>query len=260
MILLDKKFRYFIHSVVVLLSIYLFSKDYDFKYAILAMVIAVMGTVFVHYPNVNWKNFFLSNILPAHLVSGTLLSLYYFPNLALPVEILFMLCAGAGFYLVSLVNNVFLVVEDKKEIIPLYRVAVTWSQIIFVTVSIPFFAGVFKLPTNSIFQNLISTFSAISFSTYLIWILHFDPDVKKARGLEIVILNLLNGFFVFTSGISSSFIPVESFLRALFVSSVLMFGISYISSHLKNSVTKRSLTESIIITFVFFALLLIFQV
>ena len=258
MIRLEKKHKYLIHAVLVTLAVFLFTAHFDFRWAIAAIAITLVGTFVVQYPNNRPIHFIINNLLPLHLIIGTLLSLYYFPNLGLPVRIFFVISMGLGFYIVSLINNVYLVVEEKKELIPLYRVAVTWSQIIFVVITIPFFAGVFKIPVNSLIQNLIVLISAFLFAAYLFWIMGFDPEAKKVRGVEYLLLSSFGAFAVLAAGLSTSFIPTESFLRALFVSSVLMFILNYLSTYLKNNITRKSVTEYFLITFVFFAFLIIF--
>lgn len=258
MIKLEKKNKYLIHAALVTGVVFLYATHLDFKWAIIAVIITLMGTFIVQYPNNKPVHFIINNLLPLHLIVGALLSLNYFPNLGLPVKIFFVISMGLGFYIVSLINNVFLVVEEKKELIPLYRVAVTWSQIIFVVITIPFFAGVFKIPANSFIQNAIVSFSSFLFATYLLWLMGFDTEAKKVRGLEYILLSLFVAFAVLVAGLSTSFIPTESFLRALFASSVLMLVLNYLSNYLKNSITKKSIIDYVLITFVFFVFLIIF--
>jgi hypothetical protein len=258
MIRFEKKHKYLMHAALVTLAVFFFAVRFDFRWAIMAIAITLVGTFVVQYPNNRPIHFIINNLLPTHLIIGALLSLYYFPNLGTPVRILFVISMGLGFYIVSLINNVYLVIEEKKELIPLYRVAVTWSQIIFVVITIPFFAGVFKIPVSSLIQNSIVSISALLFAAYLFWIMGFDPEVKKVRGVEYLLLSLFGAFSVLVAGLITSFIPTESFLRALFISSVLMFILNYLSTYLKNSITKKSVIDYVLITFVFFAFLIIF--
>ena len=195
-------------------------------------------------------------LMPLHLVAGGILSLIFFPNLGQPVKLLFIVFIGMGFYLVSLISNVFMVVQERSELIPLYRVAVTWGQIMMVVVTIPFYAGVFKLPINSVYQILITSVSAFLFCIYLVWILRYDSETKKVRGAEYVLFSVIVSFMVFAGGISASFLPTESFLRALFVSTVLMLGLSYLYGHLRNNISKKILAEYFLFlrSFMFFCL------
>jgi len=259
MLKLEKKHKYLILSLIITSVVYLYSLEYRFSHALLAVMVTVAGTYLVQFPNNKLKYLLINNLLSVHLIIGVLISLFYFPNLGLPVKIVFILATFIGLYIVSLINNVFLVVEEKKDLIPLYRVAVTWSQIVFVTIAIPFFAGVFKIPTNSIFQNGIVAVSAFLFAVYTIWTLNFDPELKRVRGVEVLLWGALTAFFTFTAAVSVSFFPTESFLRALFVASVLMLGLSYLNNYLKNDITKKNLTEYFLITALFYLLLFIFR-
>lgn len=256
---LDKKHKYFINALLITGSVLLFSRTNDYKFALAAVIITVLGTFVAQYPNIRPQHFIINNLMPLHLIIGTLISLNYFPNLGMPVKVLFIMALGVGFYIVSLVNNVFLVVEEKEEPIPLYRVAVTWSQILFVVVTIPFFAGIFKIPVLPFISGILVSFSAFLFTIYTFWMLEFDPEAKKVRGVEAILWAVFSFFVVFTASVSVSFVPTESFLRALFVSSVLMFCLNYIYGYIKNNLTKRMITEYFLITLIFFIIMFVFR-
>lgn len=256
-----KKYKYLIHSILISILIFLFSYDRGERrmlFSVLIFALVIGGSLITQYPNIKFKNFLMTLLLPLHLVGGTLLSLIFFPNLSVFFKFGAIVTFCVAFYITSLINNVFLVVEDRNEFIPLYRVAVTWSQIIVIIIAIPYFAGVFKLNENTFIQNLITGVSSFLFSIYVIWSLRFDSDAKKPKIGEKLILSAFVSFCVFLLGVSFSFVPTESFLRALFVSSVLMFGLGYLQNHLKNSITKGIVTEYILICFFFLAILLIF--
>jgi len=263
LIKVDKKIKYLVQSIAVSALLYYyadsFSEGVNVTAIILIIGVAVLGTFIVQYPNISIRNLLINILMPLHLVAGSILSLIYFPNLGLPVKILFISFVGLGFYVVCLISNVFMVVQERSELIPLYRVAVTWGQIMMIIVAIPFFAAVYKLPINSIIQNLITSFSAFLFSIYLVRVLMYDKETKKVGGVEYILFSLIISFMVFSGGISASFIPTESFLRALFTSTVMMLGLSYLYSHLKNSVTKKMLVQYFLISVLFFLLLFIFK-
>jgi hypothetical protein len=259
---IEKKHKYLLYSFVISVLVFMFSfgvEEYRVYLALIVFAVTLLGAIISHYPNVSVSNIVTTLLLPGHLVAGALLSLIYFPNLGLPIKILLLVSFGLIFYIVSLANNVFLVVEERGEPIPLYRAAVTWSHILIVLVAIPYFAGIYKLPINAFYQNGLTSFFALLFSLYSMWFLKFDADVKRVGVEERLVLGLFVIFMVFIFGLMVSFFPAESFLRALFVASVLMSGLSYLQSHLKNSVTKKSVIESFIITAIFFILLIVFK-
>ncbi len=227
--------------------------------ALLTILIGVVGTFITQYPNIDLKNMLVSLLLPLHLIIGTLLTLTYFPNLGLPIKLLSLISFTGVFYIVSIINNVFLVVEERNESIPLFRAAVAWNQIILIVIAIPFFAGVFKLPINGLFQTFIVSLSAFMFAFYLLWILDFDKDSKKTQMGEKAVLSSIVSFLSFAYSSAVAFVPTESFLRAIFVASALMLGLNYLQSHLKNSITKKLLLEYLFISIIFFLILLVFK-
>ena len=77
-------------------------------------------------------------ILPIHVAVGMALSMFGFPNLSLRLRLIFTLLVSLMFYISLLVLNIIVVVKSRGKLIPLYRAAVTWSQILIVIVSIPF--------------------------------------------------------------------------------------------------------------------------
>lgn len=217
------------------------------------------GVVITQYPGISFRNSFSLILLPLHLVLGAVFALMFFPNLSIVFKFISLGAVGALLYIISLVNNIFVVVEDKSEKIPLYRVATTWSQILIVIISIPYFAGVFKINSAPLLQNLIIGFSAFLFVQYILWTFSFDNEIRTVGVGEAIMLGLFVSLLVLAIGFSVSFIPSESFLRSLLCSSVLMFGLNYLNSHLKNTLVKSTLLEYGFIFLFFLALVLIFK-
>lgn len=258
----DKKIKYLIQTILVVIFIYLFAVGglrVSFSLlAVLVVVIVVAGSLLTHFPNIKPINFLISIIMPLNVIAGALLSLWSYPNLGYAFKLIFILGFGFIYYLVSLMDNVFLVIQDREEVIPLYRVAIAWSLILQVVVAIPIFAGVFKLSYDALYQALIVGIVSIIFSLYQLWILQFDADAKDPKVGEGIFL--LGSIFFFTTiaSIMTSFIPTESFLRALFEASVLMFSLVYLSGHLKNEISKKLMLQYGVYIIIFTILLLTF--
>lgn len=258
----SKKIKYFIHALAIGLLLFWFSfagRGDQVFIGILTLLVVLLGTFITQYPNIRPNNLSANVLFPLHLITAALFSFVFYPNLSIPFKLLAVFIFCLLFYIFLLVNNIFLVVEEKKEIIPLYRVAVTWTQILLIIVAIPYFAGTFKIPFNVLTQNFSVAFSSFLFSLYFMWILKFDKDVKKAGVGETYFLSLFVSFLVFFAGLGVSFAPNESFLRALFVSSFLMFGLSYIQAHIKNNIDKNLIYEFLLIFIVFFIILYTFN-
>lgn len=261
---LGKKYKYAIQAVITSLFIFLVSVSNFFKFPVWGLVLmtvllVIAGTLIVQYPNVGWSNFFFCSLMSFILISGALLSLHYFPNLGFPFKVGVVIFFGLLHYLVSLIDNVFLVIYDREEVIPLYRVAITWSLILQVVMAIPLFAGFAKINTNGFVQGALASLVSFLFGLYQIWIHGFDKDAKKAEVGEYIFLPFVVSFLVFISSITMSFIPAESFLRALFTAAVLMFGLTYITAYLKNEISKKLILQYAFIILIFLLIILTFQ-
>ena len=259
---LQKKHRYLIQSLLATAFIYLVSQEIISlslsNVIILILLIVVIGTFIIHYPNISLKNLPFIVLMPISILSGSVLFLYFFPNLGLPFKLAAVASFGALYYLVSLMDNIFLVIQDREEVIPLYRVATVWSEILQIVVAIPLFAGVFKFNAAAFTQALVVGTVTFLYSQYQLWSLQFDESAKKTTRGESLYLSFLATFLVTVSSISVSFMPTESFLRALFTASVLMFALTYITSYLKNEITLKLVLRYLIIVLVFFLLLMFF--
>ena len=259
---LQKKHRYLIQSLLATAFIYLVSQEILSltlpNLIISVLMIVIIGTFIIHYPNISLKNLPFIILMPVSILSGSILFLYFFPNLGIPFKLAAVASFGVLYYLVSLMDNIFLVIQDREEVIPLYRVAIVWSQILQIVVAIPLFAGIYKFNVAFFTQALVVGIVTFSYSYYQLWSLQFDEGVKKTTKGESLYLCFLSTFLVTVSSIAVSFMPTESFLRALFTASVLMFSLTYITSYLKNEITLKLVLRYLVIVFVFFIFLIFF--
>ena len=260
--MVNKRLRYILHSFLIGLIIYFYSTNINYLiiYTALLVFVVVVGNVIVNRENSPSipDNFYIS-LLPLHLIFGSILTLYYFPNLSFLFKVIFVIGIAFLNYIILLVNNIFLVVISREESIPLYRVALTWSKIVIIVLSIPLFAGIFKLPANTFIQSALTGVSAFLFCMYVIWSMKFESEAKKHGAGEAGYLSAVGAMCVTFANMIVTFMPTESFLRALFVSSVLMFIINYFYAHFKNAINRRLVTEHIAISLVFLLLLVLFK-
>ncbi len=260
---IEKKYKFGIHALFYAAILYSHIEGYftfpDTFYYIIIVPITAASVILVHYPNITIKNFVMAALLPVVLAYGGTLSLLLFPN----VSLIFKLTAVAVFafldYVVLLIDNIFLVVEGREELIPLYRVAVTWSLIIQIVVLIPLVSSVYKFNINSYYQALAVGVISFLYTIYQIWVSRYDKDAKDTGVVERVFLSLIVFFVVTASVAGVSFIPSEPFLKALFTATVAMFGLSYISAYLKNEINKKFIFQYTTIILFFLVLMLIFR-
>ncbi len=260
----DKKFRYILYSIV-MFSLFLWEEvllgmgnGARANWLILFLV-AVLGAYITQYPAIGGYKGLAVSMLPLSLALGAYFTFYYFPNFTLAFKIMGLLGMAVLLYLISLVNNIFLVVEDREEVIPLYRVASTWAIILLVIVSIPIFVGIYKSDTTPVFQSLVGGLLSFVYILYFFWTLSFDTKVRKIKFLDILVNALLVFFLVFSTHLAVSFFPTEAFLRALFSASVLLFGLNYIDGYMKNRIYLGLLYTYGIIFVIFLLLILVFR-
>lgn len=258
----SRKQEYIVYSAlgsVLLGSVWTYEGVNQRIVAIVALLLVVLGALFVQRKNLKKENFLYIVILPTHLAIGVILSVLYFPNLGLLVKVGSLIFNALILYATSLVNNIFLVVLYKQGMIPLYRAATTWLLILLVITAIPFYTGILKLPLLVFIQYGVIGLSAWLFSLYTLWVTSLDIEANKPETVESIYLSALSAFLVVIAGISASFIPTEPFLTALYVATYLMFVLGYSQAHLKNNVTRRLLLEYISIIITFFVILLLFK-
>ena len=259
----EKKYRFAIHALFYAAFLFLHSSGFipleSFGLYFAILLVTSFSVILVHYPNVTYRNIFMAVLLPMNLALGGTLALLLFPNISLVFKLSAIIAFSFLDYIILLINNVFLVIEDREEVIPLYRVAVTWSLILQIIVLIPLVASIYKFNVNSFYHATAVAVLAFFYSLYQIWVTRYDKDAKNAGVAEKIFLSFIVFFLVFSGVIGVSFIPSEPFLRALFTSSVAMFGLSYVSAYLKNEINKKFIFQYAFITMFFLVLMLIFR-
>lgn len=259
----DKKYRFAIHALFYAGFLYFHSSGiipFQGITLVAAMALITGLSVFlIHFPNVNIKNFFMAFLLPMNLALGGTLALMLYPNVSFGFRILAIAVFSFLDYIILLIDNIFLVIEGREELIPLYRVAVTWSLILQIIVYIPLVSSIFKFNVNSFWQALVVSGVSFFYSLYQIWVTRYDKDAKNAGVVERMYLSLIVFFVVFASVIGVSFVPSESFLKALFTASVAMFFLSYVSAYLKNEINKKFIFQYAFIIVFFLLLMVVFR-
>lgn len=205
---ITKKQRYMAHAILTTAILYFFIQTLpEVNYLLISLLtfFVIVGSYFVHRPNTRLVNTLVTSIMQFALVGGFILSIIFFPSLSDLFRLAALFSFMVMFYLISLVNNVFLVVNNRGEPIPLYRVAITWSKILIAAVSIPLFAGIFKISVNSFAEAIVISLISALFYLYLVWFLQYNPDVKKYRVGELLTIFALGSFIVPVVSLSLSF-------------------------------------------------------
>lgn len=221
-------------------------------YLIISVLLTLVFTFWVLGMKKPSKDWLFFSVLPAHFALGAALSFLGFPNLSMLFRVAITGVLVVLYYACLLVLNIFVVVREKGKAIPLYRVAVIWTQILIIVVAVPMYSGIFKLDINPALETLSVAVSSFFLTLFYLWALALEEEKTNFS------LAFLASFWILLLAISISFLPFEAFFRALFLSSILLFGIGYVHNIVKHTLTQRILNEYILITLAFLFLGLLF--
>ncbi len=251
----NKKVRYIIYSLAMMglllwVDRSLSTVGHGGTALLILFSVCFLGGFFTQYPSISDYKGMLTLIPPLGLALGSYFTLLHFPNFSLYFKLLGLLVVGVMFYLMSLVNNIFLVVEEKEDLIPLYRVAVTWSQVLLVVIAIPLYTGAYKLNFNPILQTLLAVLFTFLFTLYFFWYLSLDLRTRRVDFVEVLVNCLFSLFLVGATNLALSFIPTVSFLRALFSASIFLFALNYLDGYMKNRITLKLIYQQALISII----------
>lgn len=250
-----RKIKFLGVSILIGSILFLFRQGTEFNLYLYLVILALLTLTSVYFivESLNSPVLFLySTIIPIHLSTGAVLSLLGFPNLSILFRLLICLVFSVLYYVSLLVLNIFVVAGSRGKSIPLSRAANTWSQILVVISCIPFYAGVFKLPVHPLFQIITIVTSSFLLGLFYLKMQESETDVFRP------VLPLSVSLWVLSMTASILFMPFEAAFRALFLASVMLFGMGFIEGYIKHTLTKKTLIEYLIITVSFLLLGLLF--
>jgi hypothetical protein len=210
------------------------------------------------YPGYRVKDLFYISFEPIVIATSTLYGLLFFPNLNIYFQVILILVSGVMLYISTLTNNLIIAEKIEDASLPLFRVALLWTQILLILQSIPLITVIYKLNLPFYIQSIIilSYFLLASYS-YLHTLLLNNKEAR-VDDRELFVLVIQMGSLPFIASLYTSFMPAESFLRATFITSVYMGVVGYIRNYLENSITKKLIVQySAIIIFFLLALVLL---
>ncbi|MFH1295388.1 MAG: hypothetical protein ABIH84_02305 [bacterium] len=225
-------------------------------------LICVLSVLFVQFLEGGERGFqataFVGGV-PFFLVLAVFFFFVYYPN----VSTLFKVIAGVLYalllYTLLLLNNVLLVVKSREDIIPVYRVTGSWVQIVLLSISVPLFIGVHRLPVQPLLQSLLVALLSWFFFLYLIWVYSYEKEIKQLNAVGSLLLASTCAFLTAWASFATLFFPGETYLRGLFIASVFLLGLGYIQLFLKNALSRRGLWDYLLICLFFFGILVAFK-
>lgn len=239
-----------------LLSFQYSSLDQNLFIGIFVSILLILNLVAL-YPGYRVKDLFYISFEPAIITISTLYGLVFFPNLNIFFKVILIMISGGMLYISTLTNNLIIAEKIEESSLPLFRVALLWTQILLILQSIPLITVIYKLNLPFYLQSIfVLIYFVLASYSYLHTILLSRKEEEIERR-EFVILILQMGILPFLASLAVSFIPTESFLRGTFITSVYMGIVGYIRNYLENSITKKLIIQySAIIIFFLIALIL----
>jgi hypothetical protein len=228
-------------NTVLLFIIYLLPLSYFYFLSATCVSAVMIGNYVFNSYNISRKNFITVQILPVLLTISVLSGIYFYQSLSIYLKTFFVVASGVLLYITLLTNNIILVVKDREEPIPLYRVSLAWSQIVSIIVSIPLFTSLYKLNMYPGPIVLLVFLIVFALTYYNLWVLKIDIDVIEITTVEKTLQSSLVAWLVSLVAISVSFLSSEDFLRSVLQSLVFLGCLGYLQNYYKNIVNKRIL-------------------
>lgn len=184
------------------------------------------------------------SVLPVAFTLGILLTLLYFPNFSLIFRSLLSIFFGVGFYITLLAENIFRAAQERS--IPLLRPAQTASFLLTLFTAFLLFTALYKfhLPMP---VGLAAIFLTAFFLAY-----QNLQSINLPRSLSrsILVPGLILGLGVVEVGLCISFVPVESFFRALVLSTSFYIFLGVTQQWLRHTLRSRTLREYVLVALV----------
>lgn len=251
---------------VLLVSFVITYSDYDVVQEGIVtelLLFSLISLVLFIYPivrQVRLDNLSRFTPVPLGYIFSSFLLLAYFPNLNILFKLSFALFSTFVFYYLVLATNIFLVVEEKGRTIPLVRAAKTVFLFIEIITLFFVYTTIYKtlLPGGLLeFSFLVQAF-VVFIVSYLFavqywWSQNLEKEITSFVGNESLVIALLGSILA----VSTSFFPLESFFKALVLSTFYYVSITFFQAVIMHKLEKSIYTEFLLITLVIICFVLI---
>lgn len=236
---IEKRTRFIIStlilSLLLLVSTFFFF-DKAWLFIPIFIIVAYVSTYFSLYEgisHVEWVTLFLMPIL----VTVSFYFFYFLFPTRWITRIPFIIFYSISVYAMFLVSNIFNVGVEKS--LQLYRAAFSVNYF-YQSLMVFLFANlILSLKLNFFLGGLLFFILGSVMATHLFWSIKLDMHWEK----HVVHLGLLVGFILFQVGILASFIPLQSSIMALLLSSVYYSVGGLVYLHLDERLFKETVRE-----------------
>jgi hypothetical protein len=241
LIIMSKRFKYFISSLFSALGFFMFiSLPYESRYfGLMAGVVLVIFCFWFGLGIIFEKSFYtrlMAILLPACFFVGFGMFVAFLPYNAL-VAVLLSVFFGFVLYVLFLVENVFLVAIGFKTV-PLYRAAYTVSLIVMLLAAFFMFNSLYSFRLNFIW-NMVWVFliSTLLF-LYQYWAIAIElPDDGKGKSLRSYVF--VPALMLAELALVFSFWPTGIFKGSMYLVSVIYIISGLIQADIRDRLFKR---------------------
>lgn len=225
-------------------------EHFKIGFAVFLSALAGFLTLVALRENLSGIEFLTLTALPILFTLGMSGILYHFPNFSIFFRTLFWFLFSFFFYIILLSGNIFNVAAEKP--IPLVRASYTASFLVTLFSIFPLYTIVFKSNLDLWLALLLVSVFTFVLTFQSLWTLFlpkpFDPAIIWGSLLVTLVMT--------EAALSISFLQLESFFRALALSTiyyiVLGFSHHFLKKTLNNKVFWEYILVSLLVSFIIF--------
>lgn len=253
---MSKRLQFILTTFLLTLGLVLFTRVKPSQQGIAIFSLAggaFLFTWLLLYYDLRGAEFLTLLTLPALFTLGMALVLYFFPNFSLTFRTLFWFLFAFSFYIILLSVNIFNVA--KRRPLPLLRAARTASFLITLFTAFLLFTAIFKI--GFLLWVKLSLIFIIAFILGLqsVWTVEVPERVTQS----LVLASFLLGLGVVETALSLSFLPLESFFRALALTTSFYIFLGTAHQYWRKTLTLRALVEYGLVAFIVTIIIIVIQ-
>lgn len=236
---IEKRTRFIISTVVLTLLLLVstfFFFDRAWLFIPIFIVAAYVCTYFSIYEGISHIEWFTLFLMPILVTISFYFFYFLFPTRWI-TRIPFIIFYSISVYAMFLVSNIFNVGVEKS--LQLYRAAFSVNYFYQSLMVFLFASLILSLKLNFFLGGLLFFVLGTVMATHLFWSIKLEMHWER----HVVCLGLLVGFILFQVGILASFIPLQSSIMALLLSSVYYSVGGLVYLHLDERLFKETVRE-----------------
>ena len=225
-------------GLVILVSL---PPDFRLPFSVALSLLAGLLTLLALRENITGIEYLTLTTLPVLFTFGMSGVLYYFPNFSLFFRSVFWLLFSFFFYIILLSGNIFNVAAEKP--IPLVRASYTASFLVTLFTVFPLYTVVFKSDPPLWVAVLLISFLTFALTFQSLWTVFLPKSFDMRNLWSALLVTLVIGEAL----VSLSFFQLESFFRALVLSTVYYIVLGFTHHFFRKSLNNKVFIEYFLI-------------